>query len=298
MVSMGAWAKVAMGFILTAAVALGGCGPVNPQGVGGAAGIGGAAGSGGGGPAPEITFPGPHPFRLYTGGWRDSPAYAAATIFFPTDLEGPLPGVAVAPGWTETQLKGWGEFLASHGYITITIDTNDPLVNPEVRAEALKAAIQTLKEEGTRPDSPVYGRVGESFAVMGHSMGGGASLIVGNENLPGIKATIALTPWRLGPDFRATQVPSLLIGAEKDILVAVAEVERFYVSIPETTPKTWASIAGADHFVANHPSLLGNPRIAGRFTLAWLKIHVQNDASYKPVIVNQPEFHIFRSTLR
>lgn len=296
MLSTGALTQLAAGFVIAGTIAFSGCGPVNPQGVGGAGGTAGAAGGGNGGP--EITFPGSHPYRLYTGGWRDSPAYAGATIYFPTDLTGPAPGVAVVPGFTETQLVGWGEFLASHGYITITVDTNDPLVPPENRAEALKAAIQTLKEEGGRADSPIFGRIGDSFAVMGHSMGGGASLIVGNENPAGIKATIALTPWRLGAGFPATRVPSLLIGAENDILVAVSEVERFYTSIPESTTKTWASFAGADHFVANNPNLLGNPRIAGRFALAWLKIHVENDASYKPVIQNQPAFHIFRSTLR
>jgi triacylglycerol lipase len=300
MVSMGALAKVATGLLIAGTAAFGGCGPVNPPGVGGAggtAGTAGTAGMGGGGPAPEITFPGPHPYRLYTGGWRDSPAYAGATIFFPTDLTGPVPGVAVVPGFTETQLTGWGDFLAAQGYITITVDTNDPLAPPENRAEALKAAIQTLKEEGARPDSPVYGRVGDSFAIIGHSMGGGGALLVGNENPPDIKASIPLTPWRIGPGFPATRVPTLLLGGENDALVAVVEVERFYNSIPQTTTKTWASFAGANHFVANNPNLLGQPRVAGRFALAWIKMHVQNDARYRPVIANQPEFHVFRSTV-
>lgn len=292
----GAVTRLLGGFVIAGTLAFGGCGPVNPQGVGGAGGTG-SGGTGGTDPGPEITFPGPHAFRLYTGGWRDSPAYAAATIYFPVDLAGPLPGVAVVPGFTETQLAGWGEFLSSHGYVTITIDTNDPLVPPENRAEALKAAVQTLKEEGARSGSPIFGRLGSSFAVMGHSMGGGASLIVGNENPPDIKASIGLTPWRLGPGFEATRTPTLLIGAENDILVAVSEVERFYNSIPSTTTKAWASFAGADHFVANNPMIAGNPRIAGRYALAWLKMHVQNDASYRPIIANNEKFHIFRSTL-
>ncbi|HEY6562075.1 MAG TPA: dienelactone hydrolase family protein [Polyangiaceae bacterium] len=293
MISTGAVAKLMAGFVIAGTIAFGGCGPVNPQGVGGASGTGG-----GGNSAPEIPVPGPHAYNRYTGGWRDSPAYSNASIFFPTDLPGPLAGVAVVPGFTETQLVYWGELLASHGYITITIDTNDLSVPPEQRAEALKAAIQTLKEEGARAGSPIYGRMGDAFAVMGHSMGGGASLIVGNENPPGIKASIALTPWRLGPDFPATRVPSLLIGAENDLLVAVSEVQRFYNSIPASTPKTWISFTGATHSFANHPVLAGNPQIAGRYALAWLAIHVRGDASYKPVIQNNPAFHIFQSTLQ
>jgi dienelactone hydrolase len=139
--------------------------------------------------------------------------------------------------------------------------------------------------------------MGDSFAVMGHSMGGGGSLIVGNENAPGIKASIPLTPWRPLGAFPNTRVPSLLIGAQNDILVPVSDVQTFYNSIPNSTPKAYISFAGADHFVVNNPSIAGNPRIGGRYALAWLKMYLQGDMSYRPVIENQPAFHIFQTTL-
>ncbi|HMJ13129.1 MAG TPA: hypothetical protein VK524_17030 [Polyangiaceae bacterium] len=289
----GALTKVAAGFIVAGTLAFAGCGPTNPAGVGGA----GGAGGGGGGNGPAINFPGPHRISSYTSGWRDSPDYGAATIWYPQGLQGPLWGVAVVPGFTELQLRGWGEFLASHGYITITIDTNDTLVPPEQRAVALKSALQTLREENTRGGSPIAGRLGERFAVMGHSMGGGGALIVGNENPANVRASVGLTPWRPGGTFGATRVPTLMIGGESDALVYPSDITRFYDSIPNGTPKTYMSFRGADHFVVNNPNLPGNAQTGGRFALAWLKIHLDGDASYRPWIQNNSAFHIFRSTL-
>jgi hypothetical protein len=46
---------------------------------------------------------GPYPVQSYTSGYADSPAYGAATIWYPTSGTPPYAGVAVSPGWTEYQ---------------------------------------------------------------------------------------------------------------------------------------------------------------------------------------------------
>ena len=68
----------------------------------------------------------------------------------------PIGGVAIAPGFTEEQrhIDWWGPRLASHGYAVLILDTNEPRDRPDVRADALIAAVGVLKAEnngGGRP---------------------------------------------------------------------------------------------------------------------------------------------------
>src|SRR5690606_9188766 len=111
-------------------------------------------------------------------GIRNGPAYAGATIYYPTNATPPYPSIVIVPGYISAQstIQAWGPFLASHGIVTMTIGTNSLLDNPPARRDALLDAIITITEENTRTGSPLNGQIDtESFAVSGWSMGGGGA---------------------------------------------------------------------------------------------------------------------------
>ena len=111
-------------------------------------------------------------------GLRDGPAYFGATVYYPTNATPPYASIAIVPGFTASpdSVEAWGPFYASHGIVTIIVGTNSIFDFPEARAEALLDALETLREENTRNNSPLLGAIDEDkFAVSGHSMGGGGA---------------------------------------------------------------------------------------------------------------------------
>ena len=82
----------------------------------------------------------------------DVPEFGDATIYYPLDTPESIGGVAIAPGYTERQshIEWWGPRLASHGYAVLVLDTNDRRDRPDLRADALIAAVTTLRAENTQ----------------------------------------------------------------------------------------------------------------------------------------------------
>lgn len=236
---------------------------------------------------------GPYNVQSYTSGYADSLAYAAATIWYSDNAPTPAAGVAVSPGWTETQLLGWGEFLASHGFIVLTLDTNNALTDlPPQRATALMAAIDTIISENTRGGSPLQGKVDTGrMAIMGHSMGGGGTLIAANTNSNRLKAAIPLCPWNGDSNFSGVTVPTMIISGQLDSIAGIAShAVPFYAAITGATYRSYVEMSGADHFIANNPLL--SPVVA-RYALSWLQIHVNGDARYQKFLVNDPALSKF-----
>ncbi|MGD8863053.1 MAG: hypothetical protein PVI30_23770 [Myxococcales bacterium] len=260
-----------------------------------ATGDGTGAGSGGNGstifgPDPtsaSASAPGTFQVESYTSGYEDSPAYLDATIWYPADNPGPFGGVAVVPGFVSPQssIAPWGAFLASHGFVVITIGTNSGGDPPEVRAEALLAALGTLESENARSGGPVEGLVDtDRFALMGWSMGGGGTLIAANDN-PQLKAAIPLAAWRPGGTFPNNKVPTLLFAGDTDPL-AGGQSPGFYASIPGSTPKMLIEVVTGDHWLFNDPANLNGE--VGRFGLSWLKVFVDGDDRYREFIEAMP----------
>jgi dienelactone hydrolase len=283
--------KIVILLTLVTAVYLAGCsGTAPPVGSGGA---GGAGGSGGGPTGQRYSV------QSYTSGFADSPTFGAATIWYPTNAPTPLSGVIVVPGFTETQLRGWGSYLAARGFVTMTIDTNTTSDSPDQRSQALIAAVGVLRQENNRGGSPVQGKLDtNSFAIMGHSMGGGGTLIAANQNPAGVKAAIPLCPWDPGGSFGGIRVPTMIVAAENDILAGVtAQTRPFYASIPASTKKAYVEFAGADHFVANDPNTAGNGQTAGLYAHSWLEIFLHGDNSFAANIHSSTAFSQYGSTL-
>lgn len=259
-------------------------------GIGGSAGVGGSGGGLIHGPDPtkdSAAKKGTYATDKYTSGWADSPAYAGATIYYPTNAEPPFAGVVVVPGFTayQSSIAGWGPFLASHGIVTMTIDTNTTGDQPPTRSQALLAAVETIKAENTRSGSPLSGKIDVTrMAVMGWSMGGGGTLI-SIDTHPELKAGISLCGWSPGSKFTTTKVPALLIASQGDPL-AGGQSQGFYDSIPSPTPKMIFETPGGNHNVGNDPANLSGE--IGRYGLSWLKVFLEGDERYRQFITVKP----------
>jgi dienelactone hydrolase len=250
------------------------------------AGTGGAAGARGPDPTEQTaSTKGPYQVMRYSSGLADSPAYAGYDVDYPTNAPTPLAGVAAIPGFIEARsgIGDWGPFLASHGFVVITVDPNTGFDGPPTRADALWAAVESLKAENTRAGSPLLGKVDTSrFAVMGHSMGGGGTLDTARIHGAELRADVPLAPWHNAPAFTTITVPTMIMAGQDDAIAPIDQhASPFYESIPATTRKTYVEFAGGDHFVANSPVTNASVALLG---LSWLKVHLEGDQRYSQFI--------------
>jgi dienelactone hydrolase len=279
----------------------GGMGTAGASG-GGAAGAGtggdntGGAGGGGTGPAPtadSAASKGMCTVAQYTMGIPTAADYATPQVYYPTSCTGPFPGVVIIPGFTEVQaqIAQWGTFLASHGFAVMMIDSAasgaaNTGVLPPSRASGLAEGVTTLKGENTRSGSPLSGKVDVArMAVMGHSMGGGGTLLAANAHSD-LKAAIGLCPWNPGGTYPMDTVPTLFFDGTADTLVPPSAATAEYMSIPATTHKTYAEFNGGTHFVANTPlSAAATDKVVARIGLSWLEVYVVGDTRYQQFIM-------------
>ena len=244
-----------------------------------------------------LGVPGPYQVAFYTQ-LPDVPEYGDATLYFPANKGTTFGGVAIAPGFTESQenIEWWGRHLASHGFAVLTLDTNNLRDNPALRAEALMAAVEVLRGENSRSGGPLIGKIdGERMAVMGHSMGGGGALLAANAHSEQLKAAIPFTPWLPDADFSAVAVPTLLIAGEIDRIASVADhAWPHFESLSDAIPKMYLEIKGGNHFIAN--SVTDNEGLApnidvhdllGAMGVAWLKLFVDGDEAYRDIVFGE-----------
>lgn len=264
-------------------------GGTDVQGTGGVGLTGGSGGVDGGGneiitePDPTVesaTADGPFTVESYSLGFAIGPDFPGGDIWYPTNAEPPFAAFVMVPGFMSPRIliSAWGPFLASHGIVAFIIDTNLVTDQPAQRSRALLNALESLKAENTRADSPLNGKLdNDRQAVGGWSMGGGGTLITVNGN-PQLKAGIAMCPWSPGGIYTFNQVPTLLFASSGDPL-AGGQSQGFYRSIPQATPKMLFEWGVGDHFMANAPTgALGQ---VGRYGLSWLKVFLEDDDRYR-----------------
>jgi dienelactone hydrolase len=226
---------------------------------------------------------------MYTDGIRDGQEFLAATIYYPKDADPPFAGVVICPGFTAYQdsVAPWGPFLASHGIVLMTIDTNTTGDSVDVRQGALMDALTSLKEEQTRAGSPIMGKLDMTrFGLMGWSMGGGGTWLNANDH-PELKSAITLAGHNstAGGALRNTMitVPTLMLCGDADTsILGLAMSQPVYDAIPETTPKMLYEVSGASHF--DIQPMTGN-NLFGLFGLSWQKVYLEGDQRYKPFLM-------------
>jgi triacylglycerol lipase len=273
-------------------------------GSGGSSGNATGGSSGGTGPDPTSTTAstkGTCTVQTYTAGIATAADYTTPTIYYPSDCPTPFAGVVIIPGFTEVQaqINQWGTFLASHGFAVMMIDSAasgvaNTGVAPASRAMGLAEGVTNLKAENARSGSALMGKLDTTLmAIMGHSMGGGGTLIAANTH-PELKAAIGLCPWNPGGTYPTDTIPTLFFDGNADILVGSSQSSAEYMSIPTTTEKVYAEFSGGSHYVANTP--LGGAAtdvVVARIGLSWLEVHVLGDMRYQQFIVKDPTMDAF-----
>ncbi|MFT3924441.1 MAG: hypothetical protein QM778_18025 [Myxococcales bacterium] len=222
-------------------------------------------------------------------GLRDGPDYGSQTMWYPEDGTPPFAAVAIVPGFasSEGDIADWGPFLASHGIVAITIGTNNPTTDfPDERKEALLDALETVRAEQTRDQSPLQGKLDlERLGVMGWSMGGGGALLAASEH-PELKAAVGLASWGTFT-FPAMKVPCMLIAGGNAPIdnLAGGQSQPMYDSM-ETNPRLIYQVENGDHWVGNDPA--NESGAIGRFGLSWLEVYLVGDSRYKPFLSVKP----------
>lgn len=237
---------------------------------------------------------GPYQVAYYSS-YPPVPEFSAATIYFPANKGEDFGGVAIAPGFLESQenMSWWGEHLASHGFAVVTLDTNELRDDPSLRADALMAAVELLRSESDRMGGILRGKIiSDRMAIMGHSMGGGGTLLAANAHSAELRAAIPFTPWQPEGDFSAVTIPTLVIAGEIDRIAPVADhAAPHYQSLADGVSKMYLEIKGGNHFVANTDT--GEERLkpnidvhdlVGSMGVAWLKLFVDGDERYRDLV--------------
>ena len=256
----------------------------------------------------DIEF-GPYEFLFITqsDGMRDGPEYADATLYYPTGAQTPLTSIIIGAGWSGSgeDMWDWAHLFASHGFIAVTIDYNDPVnESHQERAVAMLDLIETVKQENTRSESPVFDQIDTNkFAATGYSLSGGvvqlaAVLDSTLDAVIGLNPTIIVEDCEgcadydycicLLPEHLDHNVPALIISGENEIdeLPDYEGLLGFdqYMNTPETTIKMLYEVAYGDHGSAN-PALESVRNKA----INWVKYHLLDSTDVCELLLQEPD---------
>jgi len=264
--------------------------------------IGGGDGGGG-------SSDGPYQYAIITEsqGLRNGPDYRDGVVYYPLDAPIPYKSIVFTPGWggNGSSMSSWAEFFASHGFIAMTIGPNDEINDShQMRAEGLLDGIESIIQENSRINSPIFDMIDvTSFSVGGYSMGGGACQNAAMMD-SSLKAVISLNPTVifencdlcpldggycicLVPEFVNHIIPSLIFAGE----VEVNELPSYdgmlgqdiYINMPETTDKILFEGSGEGHGFAAYP--FGEVQ---EYALNWLKYQVLDDTIACESLLEEP----------
>jgi hypothetical protein len=258
---------------------------------------GGVAGSGGfprSSDAVNVTATGPYMVDKYDG--PASPVFDSSRIYYPTNASPPFAIMALSPGFTNVKedFLWWGPVLASHGFVVAILSPTTSLDFPAERADDLEAGIALLRAENTRSASPLLGKLDVGRAgLLGHSMGGGAALLVAARASSRYQAAVAWEPWE-SLQTGGIRIPTLILAGELDLVAGANDMAwPFYQAIPSTTTKAYAEFAGLGHNTANSLGSTAERELHAKWTIAWMKVHLENDVRYDTFIRNGAELARF-----
>lgn len=234
------------------------------------------------------------PFQVNSSLLSAPVGYKAGTVHYPSNGTGPFGLVVFAPGFIETQSWNawWAQYLASHGFVVVNIDTFSLFESPSARAKEQKAALQDVIQRSQLPDSPFFGLVDPSrLGALGHSMGGGAALELARDN-PSLKAIVPMAPYiTASKDFKTLTVPTLVLTCKGDVVAtAKGHSDPIYKSLSPSLDKALVEFKGG----GGHPctTSLGTSdkvrTLAARYTVSWLKRFMDEDTRYSPFLCGVP----------
>ena len=110
--------------------------------------------------------------------------------------------------------------------------------------------VDKLRAEGANPSSPFYNHVGTTACAMGHSMGGGASVLAASYN-PGITALANLAAAETNPSAigaaASVTAPSLMFSGSKDCVTPPSQHQIPIYNALGSDCKAIVTITGGNH---------------------------------------------------
>lgn len=116
-------------------------------------------------------------------------------VYIP-QVKAPASVVALGHGFARSrqQMAGWGDLLASRGYVALAPDFPGPLPDHTVNAKVLSALLDWAAAESKKPGTALSGKVDSGRrGVMGHSAGGLAAVLAASTDSK-INAVVGLDP--------------------------------------------------------------------------------------------------------
>jgi dienelactone hydrolase len=208
-------------------------------------------------------------------------------LYYPVEATPPYAAMVIVPGFTaqRSDIAPWAAFLASHGIVSLAIDTNTTGDLPAVRSTGLIDALESLKKENMRDGSPIQGKLDTTrLGVMGWSMGGGGTWLTADSH-PELKVAVSLCGWTTDAPGAMTNVPSLQLAVSDDELAAGMS-QPVYMAIPNGTPKMLVEWSSGGHWTNNDP--MNQAQQVGRFGLVWIKIYLEGDMRYRDLLKTMP----------
>jgi dienelactone hydrolase len=257
------------------------------------------------GPNPTVallTAPaGPYTTGSYKISAADAKAfgYGGATVHYPNAQGATFGVVVMVPGFMAFQaVYDWlVKKVASHGFVVINMDTLAKGDLPDVRAVQAASALKhvvNLAKAGAVPYAAVTDVSRQ--AVVGNSMGGGASLRAA-ESDPSLKAVVSLQPWHTTKSFGAVASPTLIVACETDSIAPnKTHSDPFYASLPASLPRAEIEMRGAGHLCATFLATKAQQTTMAKSSVAWLKRFLDEDMRYDALVkggINTGEFSRF-----
>lgn len=169
--------------------------------------------------------------------------------------EGSFPVLVMGHGFAmgfDVYSNLWNYFVPK-GYIVALPTTEGSLIPaPSHGAFGLDLAFvaQALQDANLDPASPFFGKVAPATALMGHSMGGGASFL-GAANNSNIQALVNFAPAETNPSAIAAAanvtVPTMVIAGANDCVTPIAEHQGPMYAALTTSCRAFVNITGASH---------------------------------------------------
>ncbi|MEI8005551.1 MAG: T9SS type A sorting domain-containing protein [Bacteroidota bacterium] len=141
--------------------------------------------------------------------------------------------------------------LVPRAYIIVMVKTEGGISPSHSEfGKDLAFIITRMKTEGNTAASPFYQHIDSTSAIMGHSMGGGASFLAcQNNSLPTAMITLAAAETSPSAIQAATQVttPSLVFSADKDCVTPPAQNQVPMYDSLASSCKVFINIKGGGH---------------------------------------------------
>ena len=232
-----------------------------------------------------LEAPGPYALRTTSVAPSSAPGYGGGTVYHPS-APGRYGAIAIAPGFAAPQssIAFWGQRLASHGFVVVTIDTLSRYDQAPSRSQQLVAALRHLVALSSRTAHPLSGKVdGARLALAGHGLGGAGALIAARDHAPMLKAALPMAPGGATSAVASgVRVPTLLLACEQDTV----DEASLYLALPNTVTKELVELAGLNG-ACPVQATPARDRLLGRHAVAWMKRFVDGDTRYDRFVCSQ-----------